>query len=428
MKFKASDIIRRALHLADIENTDFLTHWEHTQYINDAWKAIYQFLINKGDSQFVKEAILEGGYGYNEWVEYELPNDLYQIKSLQDKYSGREIPRKASTESINSNTYEIVNDKIRLYGVTTSNLLLTYYVVPEWITFPDRDISVETLNNEETILSSFKNSVLTEYNDSYFVKNLFTGETIANVTSWMTSVINERRNGFAQLGDGHILLASATNGWSRWYDFNGNLISTNAFNEYNSWVTTYCNEAVVVYSGPKTLHYTSLPNIGDFIGGNERSMFYLKDDQIIRLDNDEEQHILAEGISANDMRNMQFVDLDGNQCYFRLSDNILYFFDGADLYVLDNPLLQNSRVLLQYGPLMYTGVYTLKSVYEDTVFNFPNELYFSLLAADLAMRYAMKQNADFSGLQQLYQSMKDTFMNSLTQAGGFTRIKNVYRG
>jgi hypothetical protein len=82
---------------------------------------------------------------------------------------------------------------------------------------------------------------------------------------------------------------------------------------------------------------------------------------------------------------------------------------------------------LEYGPLLYTGEHTLKSAYPDTMFNFPNELYTQLLAADLASRFLMKMNADSSGVDNLYRTMQTTFMNNLSQDAGYTRITNIYR-
>ena len=85
MKYTADQIIERALNLADIANTDFLTHREQLQYLNDAWQTVYQWLINKGDKQFVKEVYLEIAAASNDWTEYLIPADLYQIKSLKNR-------------------------------------------------------------------------------------------------------------------------------------------------------------------------------------------------------------------------------------------------------------------------------------------------------------------------------------------------------
>ena len=46
MKYTAKRIIERALSLADLTNTDFLSHQEFTDYLNDSWKSLYQIFIN----------------------------------------------------------------------------------------------------------------------------------------------------------------------------------------------------------------------------------------------------------------------------------------------------------------------------------------------------------------------------------------------
>ena len=81
---------------------------------------------------------------------------------------------------------------------------------------------------------------------------------------------------------------------------------------------------------------------------------------------------------------------------------------------------------LKYGIVYYDGNVKIKSLLPDTEFNFPNELYVEVLAASLAIRYAMKQNASVEGLNNLYENMKGQFLNSLSQDAGYTRITNVY--
>jgi hypothetical protein len=80
----------------------------------------------------------------------------------------------------------------------------------------------------------------------------------------------------------------------------------------------------------------------------------------------------------------------------------------------------------KYGPVYYDGEVKVASGLPDTEFNFPNELYIQVLSASLAVKYAMKQNADVAGLNNLYENYKSNFLNSLSQDVGFTRITNVY--
>ena len=196
-RYKASQIIERALNLADIANTDFLTHTENLRYLGDAWNQCYQALINKGDSQFVTEVELSSNGNYGSYTEYILPDDLFQIKSLKNKITGDLVPRYAESQSINSGTYDIVNNRLRLYGVCMGSLLLTYYRTPTYISFPDKEIDVN-INGE--IVSTAGNSVL--LNDGTII-NLVTGDSLGTIG------IEENKQYI--LGNGHIAVISEGN-------------------------------------------------------------------------------------------------------------------------------------------------------------------------------------------------------------------------
>lgn len=40
MKYTVSETVERALQMADLKNTDFLSHKEITDYLQDAWRCI----------------------------------------------------------------------------------------------------------------------------------------------------------------------------------------------------------------------------------------------------------------------------------------------------------------------------------------------------------------------------------------------------
>ena len=52
--YNASDIIKRATQLADIENSDFISFSEKIALLNEAYQTIYQKGINKGNNSFVR--------------------------------------------------------------------------------------------------------------------------------------------------------------------------------------------------------------------------------------------------------------------------------------------------------------------------------------------------------------------------------------
>ena len=71
--------------------------------------------------------------------------------------------------------------------------------------------------------------------------------------------------------------------------------------------------------------------------------------------------------------------------------------------------------------------YYIISYYEDTRLNFPNNMYFTLLAYLLAIAFKTKQGSDTSQLALLYEQAEFAFFDSLTKDDwNSTRITNVY--
>ena len=425
-KYTASEIIKRALQIADIENTDFLQHRELTQYINDSWQKVYQWLINKGDKQFVEEVKLSGVGGFGSTIEYDLPDNFYQMLSIRNA-SGYVIPRKSESESDNSCTYEIVNDKLRLYGCP-GNLVMTYWTTPVWITFPDKDVEVENVSMATTSKAHCKNSIIDT--ESKLIVNALTGDTIADVRT----VLSNRSGYNFRLGKGH--LTASNNNVSYYYNFDGQMISEHN-HEYATQPDFLC--------GTKVL-YMSTSSCVNFMGTKVGEVRFEEEDHIIGGDED----VLFNSYGEFNMNWMvsdtnvgvitgrvetpyELIDVAslGNKTYLIQANKGQYLYvhinnDGT--YEWDKLNIIGSQIApLEYGPLIYTGEHTLKSAYPETVFNFPNEIYVQLIAADLASRFMMKMNADSAGVDNLYKTMQTTFMNTLSQDAGYTRITNAYR-
>lgn len=420
MNYLASQLIERAKKLADINNTDFLDYDELIQYINDSWTSVYSWLINKGDTQFVKEVQLADGNGTGEYTEYKLPVDFYIMKSIKDKISGRLIERQAESEGINSGKYDIVNDKLRLYGNTSSNIVITYWTVPTFITFPDKEILVD--ENLNGVLSSAGNSVLF---DNGLIYNAKTGESLGSI------VINE--NHTYKLGDGHIFDYTSEGYKYRNYkdqiisEGNGSVSSTFLTDKYyvgyqlmdngellppkifNKQISDKTDKLLIKY-GNYTVYYN----------GESLDVYYYDD--------------FAYNIKTNLNYSGSFVypinNFNNHPSFIVDSNNKYYMFilynEHCDILELDLETMI-SVCPLRYGLANTNGTDSMiTSWMPDTEMNFPNELYFSMIACDLALRFLMKQNADGSSVQALYQDMKQTFVNTLSQSADFCRVKNVY--
>ena len=422
--YRASEIIKRAMQIADIENTDFLQHKEITQYLNDSWQKVYQWLINKGDKQFIEEVKLSGG-GFGSVVEYDLPSNFYQMCSLRTP-SGYVVNRKSESESDNSGTYEIVNNKLRLYGCA-ANLTLTYWVTPIWITYPDKDIEVESLDGQDPnkIIAHCKNSVVDENGQVY---NAYTGERVAVVNVDMD-------NGHWNLGKGHV--SRSTSNETLYYAFNGDSLgrfdheySTQSDFNIDNKVCYMANSSCVMFMNTK-IGEVDFTEENCIIGGDKDVIFnhygefrisWMLDNSGIDNYVDGKLNIGFELIDVTPLGNMTYLFMvnKGQFVYVHIYPDGTYEYD-----VIKS--IGKQVAPLEYGPLTYTGEYTLSSAYPDTIFNFPNEIYVSLIAADLASRFLMKMNADSTGVDNLYATMQRTFMNTLTQDGNYTRIQNVYR-
>lgn len=407
-KFTASELIDRAYDLADIKNTDFLTHEENTQYINDAWKMVYQWLINHGDKQFLKEVKL-GGSSFNSYVEYDLPKDLYQICSIKDEL-GHIVSRKAISESVSSATYEVFNDKLRLYG-TVSGLILTYYTVPVWITYPEKPKKIDL--GGRTIKDTCGNKVLLSDGE---IQDVITGEVLGNVSSTAPYL----------LGNNHVFdTTSSTSSRVIYRDYNDGSIYT-GYNNGKRAIKDYLgnvyqeSNGTVSFMGVDRGTY-EVPSLYS-LQGLLKNAYVVTNANNVRIYKESGDYYEQE-LSTGD----ETITIIGEN-RFVLRDLIFDY----DIYTDEVRVYQDENVVnkvgaLHYGLINYDGVYTVYSAYEDTVFNFPNEIYVELLSCDLAIRYMMKQNADPTGLNNQYQAMKDTFMNTLGQDASYTRISNIYR-
>ena len=74
MRLKASDIVKSARQISDLENSDFISWNENIRLVNEAFTAVHQKLINKGDMAFVDEM--------NITKEQPLPENFYQVLSV----------------------------------------------------------------------------------------------------------------------------------------------------------------------------------------------------------------------------------------------------------------------------------------------------------------------------------------------------------
>ena len=102
MKYFASDIVKRARKIADLENSDFINWYEEVTTLNDAYEALYQELVDINDPSFIR--IIDTVDRH-----IQLPADFHQLRCVTLIKNGFSTPilRRSFSESYNSLSYDL---------------------------------------------------------------------------------------------------------------------------------------------------------------------------------------------------------------------------------------------------------------------------------------------------------------------------------
>ena len=144
LHYKASEIVSRAMTLANIQNSSFVSATENRQVINDAFWALYQIMIDAGEVFMLKQIKHPA---FNEGV-YKLPDDFYQLYSVKDNY-GNGVLRKNKNTIKNGKCYDI---RLRDFEETVE-----VPPVP-----PETEPTEETVIVTKTCLINYNNAIIDE--------------------------------------------------------------------------------------------------------------------------------------------------------------------------------------------------------------------------------------------------------------------------
>ena len=104
--------------------------------------------------------------------------------------------------------------------------------------------------------------------------------------------------------------------------------------------------------------------------------------------------------------------------------------ENGDVFLLDmqDGILLKTDLETGYGFLESdAGTKYVKGWLPETAIDYPNNIFFSMVAYKLAMAYRTKQNADITMLASEYESLLKTYVASLSNNGqDFPTIRNVY--
>lgn len=379
MKYNISDIVKAAKQIADIENSDFISWNENIRLLNEAWTAVHQKLINKGDFTFVNEISIG--------KEQELPSDFYQVLSVLDNYN-TPVGRYSIGMNDSQIWYKLINNKLIINGLHSAKL--TYFTKPQFLTYPAETITdALPLAEDEVIKFACDNYALTNKNvwdikEATIVRAA--AETDVYVDAYgRTYSANEKPIFYP---DGRCFKLTSTE-----------CTDTNCKVAYSNDIENITFDGVYYY-----VRYSSNGNINVF-----------EQDNTTNID-------VYEGFSSNIYFN--------NNHKFYIKDNVV-FIDDIPMY--DASIYSNKvymlKIDLNTGYGLFTNNNKILSIAVDTELNLPNNLYYNVLAYMLAFSYCCKQGKDASFVSAQLNSNIELLYDTLTNdAFSQMKITNIYRG
>ena len=379
MIYTISDIIKSAKQIADIENSDFISWNENIRLVNEAWTAVHQKLINKGDMTFVDEM--------NIGKEQPLPENFYQVLSVLDNYN-TPVPRYSIGMNDSQIWYKIINNKLILNGLQSAKL--TYFTKPQFLTYPAETIvDALPLGGGEVIKFACDNYALTN----------------KNVWDIKEASIVRAANETDVYVDAYGRTYSANEKPIFYPDGRCFKLTQNECTDTNCKVVYSDDIENITFDGVYySVRYSSNGNIDVFEQGNSTNIGTL------------------EGFSSNIYFN--------NEHKFYIKDNVV-FIDDIPMY--DASIYNNKvymlKIDLNTGYGLFTNNNKILSIAVDTELNLPNNLYYNVLAYMLAFSYCCKQGKDASYVNAQLNSNVELLYDTLTNdAFSQMKITNIYRG
>ena len=378
MKYNISDIVKAAKQIADLENSDFISWNENIRLLNEAWTAVHQKLINKGDFTFVNEM--------NITKEQELPTDFYQVLSVLDNYN-TPIGRYSIGMNDSQIWYKLINNKIVLNGLPSAKL--TYFTKPQFLTYPAETITdALPLSEGETIKFACDNYALTNKN-VWDIKETTIVRAAAETDVYV---------------DAYGRTYSATEKPIFYPD--GRCFKL---------TSTECTDAKCKVAYSDDIENITFDGVYYYARYSNGNISVFEQDNPNSIDT-------YEGFSSNIYFN--------NNHKFYIKDGVV-FVDGIPMY--DASIYNNKvymlKIDLNTGYGLFTNNNKILSITVDTELNLPNNLYYNVLAYMLAFSYCCKQGKDASYVSAQLNSNTELLYDTLTNdAFSQMKITNIYRG
>lgn len=380
LKYSAKDIIRRAEQLADLEDSDFISDREKRDLLNEAWARVYQKTIDADDRTWLKSAEAFDGM--------ELPADFFQLSGLFVVPGRIQVLKRNNTQE---SGYEIRNGRLHLSrDYSGRQCVMEYHPCPPTLFY----------NSGKRRPFDIPESPKALIDDGFFVN-----------------------------ADNAVL------------DFDGNEIdslSEDGFKFKNGMVAA--DGRLLSYGGTQIEERTEKPFVvsgntvthDDITGAEKDWLLYMTDG--------------AGGRGYPVTRSLKVLFQDGKDTGITLTTSYSLFCreDGLFISHPSSPYITKvSADGVERFPLGLVKFCAFvddmdfigslgESYYRmgygaDTVLDYPNNIYYTLLANSLAVSFKLKQNGDASALEAKEAEAWAQFYESVSRdANTNAVIKNVY--
>lgn len=366
-----------------MDNTNSFSFAELFDYLNAAYREVYVSMIEIGDLNYVKDLSVSGS------TEFALPDDFFQLAYLRTGGIYGDF-----TDLERDYDYVIKNGTIKLND--TVNVTLGYYTTPEVITFKPSKVEIEL---PITPISGWEVNLIDANGKIYdFRTETYVKETETSVGSYILGA------------NTYLNTAPESNKYSV-YDFNDDLDS-----EYTTPILrtdgTF-NEDI----------YSTGHNFG--WGNEDGSIEYTVFEGSLYYTDEEGTNLIAENYTPG--LNAKILFYEGK---FVLVDlNRINYPDGS-WETTDVPkarVLTKASLETGYGYLAKDGLkWFLVGFLPETKIDFPNNIFFDMMAYDIAIQMRRKANMDSSDLQAGYDDRKGQYVMTLTNDGvNFPTIRNI---
>ena len=403
IKYTTNDIIKRAEQLADLENSDFISDYEKLALLNESWQIIYQKIINANDKSFLKWTRVCDGMC--------LPSDLYQIAAVYVDKTHTQIPKMNISQR---HGYEIVNNRIYLSDdCRDTTVVMDYFPIPKTLKLKEKTIDAPFTSE---VLTTSRNIYATKDGDDLIIKDLDSDfeynlgtVTYNDIALYSNGLLIDATTGFkvfsfanSRIGNIPADLIPAIYG-NTIYFFNktSKQVVDLAYNIYLPKLDIELDDSCYIIYFDDLVTYQICPD------------YYICNDNKVEIAERSLKGILSEGHELCVVSQLGKV--------WRLKKDKVEIVETEypavcmcnDKYVVTKRLFGNKQFLEGYS--------------SDTELLYPNNLYYVVISYMLAIQFKVKQSADTTELQRMYEVAQNQLYSSLSNdANDVYQMKNVY--